>query len=750
MDEHGLPTVNDYGDASMRAAVPEGMPADETGNATSSTSPIPRRVPSLRPQDDRPGDHKKQKTTHDVNLLETLENQLLDEKAHEEYLEHKHQEIFNQVEYGYVMNIEISLDSNRQRKSFFRHPDIFLAKKVNSSEVQFRKLNEVDKQLFRHAKAAEISSFLKTEAVRRCLNWEENQEAIRSGRVLKSRWVLVWKPVPEESREEALRDARENPKSAHTADGTKKAKARIVILGYQHPDLLTPSLATTAPVQCQLTRNLALCVAAQRRWQLESLDMSTAFLQTGKTEESRRIWMHGVDELNEALGASPKEMIRILKNVYGNAPAPRGLWIDVDRTLTGLGARRIIGDASFWVFTAPNPSPRNECDTEILLGFIGGHVDDFQRAGDLQDQRWLKIREGIDKAYKWGSVKVNQFRYTGLDVTVQNSGKEHFIEVEQNHYVEGIPDLSVPADRLRRNDDTPLTPDEHSACRASLGALQWLATQTQLQICARVNLLLSQLNTQSTLATAKEIQDLVKETRAQPVTLRFWYHPEISHWQDAVIVTLADQAHANRASGDSTGGLITMIGGPDHRHGHAGRLSIVSWRSWKLRRKAISTNDGEIQAMLEGEDGNYRARYLWAQINGCPPGEDLLKGANEIMKHVHGVVGTDSKGGYDAITKSEGPMLGLSNIRSALQAFQLREQLQAGGARLIWLSGDWNLSDALTKKPAVARQSLMQFLKNFIWKMHYDPNFVTSERKGKKAGRGALQQMRELQALTPA
>lgn len=154
--------------------------------------------------------------------------------------------------------------------------------------------------------------------------------------------------------------------------------------------------------------------------------------------------------------------------------------------------------------------------------------------------------------------------------------------------------------------------------------------------------------------------------------------------------------------------------------------------------------------MLEGEDANYRARYLWAQINGCPPGENLLNGANNIMKYVHGLVGTDSKGGFDAITKSEGPMLGLANIRSALQAFQLREQLQEGGARLIWLNGDWNLSDALTKKPAVARQSLMQFLKNSIWKMHYDPNLVTSERKGKKAGRGALQQMRELQALTPA
>ena len=85
-------------------------------------------------------------------------------------------------------------------------------------------------------------------------------------------------------------------------------------------------------MQSQLIRNLSLCVVAQRRWQLEGLDMSTAFLQTGKTEEDRRIWMQGVPELNRALGAEPHEAVRVLKNVFGNTTAPRGLWEDVDKT----------------------------------------------------------------------------------------------------------------------------------------------------------------------------------------------------------------------------------------------------------------------------------------------------------------------------------------------------------------------------------------------------------------------------------
>ena len=101
------------------------------------------------------------------------------------------------------MDVELDLASNRQKKALKRNPNLFLAKKLAGSEVNFRRLRE---ELFSRAMNSEVSSLIRTEAVRRCLNFEEQQEAKRSGRVLKSRWVLVWKSVPEESRAEALAD----------------------------------------------------------------------------------------------------------------------------------------------------------------------------------------------------------------------------------------------------------------------------------------------------------------------------------------------------------------------------------------------------------------------------------------------------------------------------------------------------------------------------------------------------------------
>eukprot|EP00435_Cladocopium_sp_Y103_P012521 s2780_g3.t1 len=324
-----------------------------------------------------------------------------------------------EIDYGYLMEIELDFSSERQKKIFMRNPQAYMVKKMSSAEVNYKKLSEEDKALFRNAKASEVSSLLKAEAVRRCLSVEGGQES-------------------ERERERAIQ-----PESVHTADGRRKAKARIVVMGFEHPDLLDPSFNNTAPVQSQLMRNLSLCMVAQQKWVLEGLDLTTAFLQTGKTEESREIWTYGVSELRAALGAEDHEVLRILKNIYGNATAPRGLWEDIDR------------------------DPNNE-----------------------------------------------------------------------------------------------LNANEISACRAALGALQWAATQTQVQICARVNLLLTELTVIKTIQVAREIQDLIKEVRGNSVTLKMWHMPEIQHWQDAVVVTLADQAHNNRPQRGSTGGLMAFVAGP--------------------------------------------------------------------------------------------------------------------------------------------------------------------------------------------
>ena len=173
-------------------------------------------------------------------------------------------------------------------------------------------------------------------------------------------------------------------------------------------------------------------------------------------------------------------------------------------------------------------------------------------------------------------------------------------------------------------------------------------------------------------------------------------------------------------------------------------MSLVTWRTWKLKRKAIGSNDAEVQAMLEAEDQNFRTRLLWAALHGAGGHDtqkllrtDWVENAERIALRVKGILCTDSKGGYDAVELNESPLLGLSNMRAALQAFQLRDNLRRASGELRWVASDFDLGDALTKKKAECRVGLVKFLRTGRWCIRYDPNFV-SAKKNKRAGRSAV------------
>ena len=228
-----------------------------------------------------------------------------------------------QADEGYVLTVDIELNSQREKERFIQQPTLMLVQKLRDCEVRYEKLRPEHKKLFDKAKSKEVNSFISNAALRRCLDWEEEQEAANSGRVMRCRWVLTWKPTPDESLEEAQQEVQNHPDTtALTSDGKRKAKARIVLLGFEHPDLLKDSYKTSSPVQAVLTRNVSYQLVLEEGWDIEGMDMSTAFLQTLPSEESKRLWTYGVRELREALQVPEGGVLRILKNFYGSTSAP--------------------------------------------------------------------------------------------------------------------------------------------------------------------------------------------------------------------------------------------------------------------------------------------------------------------------------------------------------------------------------------------------------------------------------------------
>ena len=718
--------------------VAEEGPMFGSDSASSTTAAATRAPPPVNDYD--MPESKKAKVDSQKRLKETTWVDMLYQEAEQELQEFDVFQAMDETEEFLRIEMDLEPLSHRQQKMLERNPVAYLVKKMKDSEVQLSRLSDKERELFVRAKAKEVDSFLKNEAVRKCLDDEEVKKAYESNRIVRARWVLTWKLIPPEDRAEALADQRTNKQTLHNKDGTKKAKARIVLLGFQHPNLLDPSFKTASPVQSTLGRNLLYTMAAHHQWTMEGLDLATAFLQTQPTAADQELWTTGVAELRQALGIEGEGIMRILRNIYGSTTAPRGLWLDLHKTLTRLGGQPVLGERCLWIWLSKHQMDGNH---PKVIGAMGGHVDDFHRIGEDASEEWLEVKRQIDSAYKWGMAKTGSYRHAGTDIcTERDDNGFQKITVDQSYYVETLADVDIDVDRIRT--DEPLNKKDVEACRTALGALQWLAIQSQPQLCSRCNLLLTEVVTSGTMSTAREIQAMIGEVRQENFRLEFRKFPQAKHWSELVFISMGDQAHSNRPKGESTGGLVTMVAGPECLQGAICPMSLLAWRTWKLKRRAIGSNDAEVQSILEAEDQNFRTRLLWTELHGAggsadarPLRDDLVESTERQVLMVRGVLCTDSRGGYDAVELNESPLLGLSNMRAALQAFQLRDNLKRAGCELRWLKSDYDLADALTKKREDSRYGMLKFLRTWHWCIRFDPSF-TSAKKSKQQGRSAI------------
>ena len=138
--------------------------------------------------------------------------------------------------------------------------------------------------------------------------------------------------------------------------------------------------------------------------------------------------------------------------------------------------------------------------------------------------------------------------------------------------------------------------------------------------------------------------------------------------------------------------------------------------------------------MVESEDVNFRTHLLWSEIHGAgvgrPPG-DLLDQAELQVSFVKGIVGTDSKRGFDAVTLQEGPYLGLSN---GCASFPTKAILSTcwHSPRMAFTRLDAGRCNDQTVIRVPPRDDPV--LETMFWMLSYDPHFVTSARKANHQG----------------
>ena len=615
-------------------------------------------------------------------------------------------------------------------KAFVDGGTLYMKKMMEASkEINFRNLTPEDRKLVEESMARELSEVLSSKALA-LVKDKIPQEEIEK-RCIPMRWLLIWKPFDEPQ------DVSKEPQpGVLRADGLSKAKARIVLIGYKHPDLGKRDertgkqlLPTSSPTLSRMGRNTLLQSAALDKHTLECADARSAFLQVSQKQEGQRLFTKGVPEIAAAMNVPYGTAFEIVGVIYGLTTAPREFWLDTDKKVQARGGEPHGIDKCIWIFK----NKQNK-----VCGRVGTHVDDFLLCGDLKDPEWIAIREQLQNMYSWSPWKRGSFTFAGVKIMQL---QDFSIKISQEHYCNDLRPVPIDRERERPKDDS-LTPSELTQARGLLMKAQWRSVQTALQYQARIGIAASSL-AKPTLAVLKEANAIMKELKkTSQEGLIFHSFPEDNLcWKDVIFVHFGDAARGNRPCGGDTGGFITAVASPKILQGIPAKMSILDYRSWKLDRPVRGSNGSEAQALYVTEDAGWKMRLMWALAHG----ERLMRGcADDLAASVESLLVMDSRGCYDALSNSDSPLLGMNSAKTGVELMAVQRGIREGTRCYpTWTPSDMNLSDCMTKVSNDAFRVWALYESRKTWIIRFNEEFVAA----RKAQRLRRQQGRAPHAM---
>eukprot|EP00435_Cladocopium_sp_Y103_P055618 s618_g18.t1 len=570
-------------------------------------------------------------------------------------------------------------------------------------EVNPRKLNLEEQEKFIDGKKAELSQYFSN------LVWEfatpdEGLRAERRGRAITARWVLTWKKIEQE-------------------DGPVrwKAKARLVLRGFEDPDVLT--LDKAAPTASRLARQTLLALAGWMKWIIFCGDVRAAFL-SGKNF-TRELIVKLPNDCAALLGVVPPCYMKMLKSAYGLSDAPLLWYEEADSRLQRGGWKRhALDKCCYYLVDKANP--------DMILGILILHVDDLLIAGQADHPQFQEAIAELKKNFQFGKWEQladgAPIKYCGGVIEL----KDGYVQTSYEDYINKICPMTV---RKGRPVEEVLTDQEKSKARGLIGALQWPAGQGVPALAASVSIQAGDLAG----GDGRVLTELNKTLRfAKSVAgnkMRFLAAPEgnaVVNISDLAIVMYVDAAFDVRRDHSSQGGYIIVVGHKSVLQGNKVPTSTVSWRSFKLARVCRSSLAAECQALSTGLDELLLVKNFITHLQY--PNLSL----KEVQKAAVGncAVVTDCKSLYDGLKREN--IQQAADKRVALECLVAKELISTMQCQTRWISSERQLADGLTK--VGARQNFSERYKGGYVVLVADETYTAAKRKTKEQRERTLQE----------
>eukprot|EP00435_Cladocopium_sp_Y103_P007762 s2900_g2.t1 len=124
-------------------------------------------------------------------------------------------------------------------------------------------------------------------------------------------------------------------------------------------------------------------------------------------------------------------------------------------------------------------------------------------------------------------------------------------------------------------------------------------------------------------------------------------------------------------------------------------MSIIGWKSYKLKRCTVNTLSAECQSMVQGLGQLHWHRFLLAELFGL--NLELEKWEDQLSQFPFVAV-TDSRSLYDTVTKCRNSSAHVDDKRTAIDLTILKNDLLRQKGQVRWVQGVNMIADSLTKK----------------------------------------------------
>ena len=430
------------------------------------------------------------------------------------------------------------------------------------------------------------------------------------------------------------------------AEGKRKVKARLVARGFEED---SSGFRKDSPTCSRESLRLVFVTAALMCWDLESIDVTAAFLQGGSLER--------VVYLKPPSDVCPSDKIwRLRRCIYGLNDAPRYWYKRVSEVLLKLGAVVSAYDNALYLWF----------DNDKLMGMLVSHVDDFAFCGNSKFHNTV-INE-LKNTFQISVHQAGTFKYLGLSVNQDSSG----ILVHQNNYIPSMTPVSIPKERYSKRDEL-LTSEERTELKKLSGQMLWVSAQTRPDLSYET-CIMSNTGKKPTISMIHDANKALTKLKSKKIQIKF---PMLGKPENLKVISHSDASHNSLPDGSSHGGYVTFL------MGEGGRIAPIRWQSKKLERVAKSPLASETLALGEAADAGFMIACMVQEIFRLP--------SIPVVECF-----TDNASLIETLKTSKLT----SDTRLRVDISRLRQMINKGEIHATWVEGRYQLADALTKRGA--------------------------------------------------